>query len=346
MDKNTVFQNRLADSDCERLDTVLSDLSADGFNAESVTDRTLARLGLYKQPAPVRGGLKLRSRLRLVLIAACVAVLLLATFVTAKTFRNRSSVDLVRLDHAPKDVKDATIALGYSGVIDGHTFTLVDMIADRQTMIFELSTDYTVDAPDGWLHDESSCPYVLNDYHCSVTFPDGGPVGMTRSSAPFARDGKLWYILTYHATNLDGADISHLPVHVRIGELTFDWVNDYEPKDRILRVNLDLGQFVLEEINLTVYRMTLHTHSTAADYECVLDSITLKDGTTLYYTCPTHSNPQDVAASGNDDQGGKIEDRYYNLLEGFSTTRGGDPEFVAIEDIASITVNGVEIPLE
>ena len=346
MDKNTVFQNRLADSDCERLDTVLSDLSADGFDAESVTDRTLARLGLYKQPAPVRSGLKLRSRLRLVLIAACVAVLLLATFVAAEMLRNRGSVDLVRLDHAPKEVKDAMIALGYSGVINGHTFTLVDMIADRQTMIFELSTDYTVDAPDGWLHNENELPYLLNDYHCSVTFPDGGPVGMTRSSAPFARDGKLWYILTYHATNLDGADISHLPVRFRIEDLTFDWVNNYEPKDRILRVNLDLGQFVLEEINLTVYRMTLHTHSTAADYECVLDSITLKDGTTLYYTCPTHSNPQDVAASGNDDQGGKIEDRYYNLLEGFSTTRGGDPEFIAIEDIASITVNGVEIPLE
>ena len=345
MDKNTVFQNRLADSDCERLDTVLSDLSADGFDAESVTDRTLARLDLYKQPAPVRSGLKLRSRLRLVLIAACVAVLLLATFVAAEMLRNRGSVDLVRLDHAPKEVKDAMIALGYSGVINGHTFTLVDMIADRQTMIFELSTDYTVDAPDGWLHNEYELPYQINAYHCNLILPDGEYSGWTNSAAPFARDGKLWYILTFHATDLDGIDISHLPVRFRIEDLTFDWVNNYEPKDRILRVNLDLGQFVLEEINLTVYRMTLHPHGAASDYKCVLDSITLKDGTTLYYTRP-NSNPQDVSSSGYDDQGGKIEDTYYNLLEGFSIVRGGDPEFIAIEDIASITVNGVEIPLE
>ena len=344
----SVFENLLTESDVRRLDATLDKLPEDGFNASAVTGRTLAALGLSERKTVVKSMRARRPRLRMVLIAACAAVLLLATFVTAKTLRDRRAVDMRNLEEAPVELQDARIALGYSKQLDGHTITVVDMIADRYSMIFELSTDYTINAPDGWIHDSSMLPFELT-YECTVSDPEDPYAytsGYENGAAPFVRDGKLWYILSYHNSDLEASDISHLPVHLQFGPLTFEWTNNYEPQDRIITVNRSFDEFVLDEIDLTVSQITIRSHSTLLTYECRLDSIKLKDGTTLYYTCPTDSIPQNVSAQYLDDEGGKTENLYFNLMEGFSETPGGDPEFVAIVNIASVTVNGVEIPLE
>ena len=342
----SVFKNLLTEADVERLDTLLEDLPAEEFDASAVAGRTLASLGLSVQQTAGKTKPVRRSRLRMVLIAACVAVLLLGTFVAAKAIRDNRFVALLGAEETPEELDDAYIPLGYSGKANGYTFTVVDMLASRCSMIIEISTDYPIDAPDGWLRGDT-CPIHVA-INCTVDFPEeikGSHLGASIGTAPFARDGKVWFMLAYFDKRSADTDISHLPVHLKVGALTFDWVNDYEAKDRTVAVNRDLGTFTLDEVELTVFEMVLRSHGKSIDYKYTLDSIKLKDGTTLYYTVP--NLPFGMSTGGyvyGDD--GKKEERYFNLMEGFSPTRGGDPVFVSITDIATVTVNGVEIPLE
>ena len=342
----SVFENLLTKDDVERFDTVLKELPGEEFDASAVTGRTLASLGLSIQQTADKTKPVRRSRLRMVLIAACVAVLLLGTFVTAKAIRDNRFVALLGAEEAPEELDNAYIPLGYSGKANGYTYTVVDMLASRRSMIIEISTDYPTDAPDGWLRGYS-CPISIA-IHCTVDFPEeinGSHLGASEGTAPFARDGKVWFMLAYSNKRAADTDISHLPVHLKVGTLTFDWVNDYEAKDRTVAVNRDFDRFTLDEIELTVFEMVLRSHGKPGNYTCTLDSIKLKDGTILYYT--DSNTPFGTSTSGYIiDDNGKKEELYFNLMEGFSPTKGGDPVFVSITDIATVTVNGVEIPLE
>lgn len=80
-----------------------------------------------------------------------------------------------------------------------------------------------------------------------------------------------------------------------------------------------------------------------------LDYITLTDGSRLYEIAntalPLYPLTELKRSYDND---GKLlsERRYYSLLEGFAAEPGGDAVFVPAAKVASVTIDGVTIPVK
>ncbi len=345
----SVLSNRLSESDAEHLDTAMQALPENEFSESSVTEKTLASLGLTKQASVLQFRPARRSRFRVALIAACVAALLLASVAAAKVIYDTRFFSLFASEEAEPQLAKAFIPLGLTGQAGGVSYTAEDMIGDTHQMFIELRTDVSIDAADGWL-EGSYLPLTINPV-CTLT----GLEGLTSCfNAPFARDGKLWYMIAFSDDGAAGHDISKLPVQLAIdtfdengtskGSVSFTWTNNYAPKDRTVAVNRDMGNFRLDSVGLSVSRLVLQASGDTLAYSCNLDSVTLKNGTVLYpvasrlplgetlYMSTLGENAKDVTG-------------YYNLLDGFSASAGGAPVFVNYEDIASVTVNGVAIPL-
>ena len=145
-----LFRQILPQSDADCLDETLQAMPAEDFDAAAVTGKTLAKLGLAT-PAPKR-----RFRFRTVLIAACCAVLLLATVAVAKIMHDKKTrvIEITELkEHLTAERASAFLPLGQSGKIGDVTVTAVDMIGDSHRIFVEVSTDVAVDAADGWLVD-------------------------------------------------------------------------------------------------------------------------------------------------------------------------------------------------
>ena len=159
-----LFRQILPQSDADCLDETLQAMPAEDFYAAAVTGKALAKLGLGRADAkltvvnetPVREtpAPKRRFRFRTVLIAACCAVLLLATVAVAKIMHDKKArvIEITELkEYLTAERASAFLPLGQSGKIGGVTVTAVDMIGDSHRMFVEVSTDVAVDAPDGWI---------------------------------------------------------------------------------------------------------------------------------------------------------------------------------------------------
>lgn len=345
-----VFRNILPKSDADRLDGAMKALPEDGYSAASVADKTLAKLGLARSSTEVRSKTVRLPRFRVALIAACVAVMLLATVAAAKVIYDTRFFGLLSTENAEKDLAEAFIPLGCAGKLGDTNITVEDMVGDAHRMFIEIRTDYSMEnTPDGWL--SSYLPSLRLQANCTVPGTEGCS---TTDSFPFVRDGKLWYMVSFSEDSAAGVDISRLPVRLTLNgtdeetnlnaDLTFDWTNNYVPKDRTITVSRDLGDFRVDRISLTVSQLIVEA-SKPDFFDFDIDHITLKDGTDLYFTDPGSPLIQNLGTYTQDGDR-RIATRFYNLLEGFSTARGGEPVFVSIEDIASVTINGTVITLE
>lgn len=346
----SVLSNRLSESDVEHLDTAIEALPEEGFSESSVTERTLSALGLTKQASVLQFRPARRSRFRVALIAACVTVLLLASVTAAKVLYDTRFFSLFASEEAEDQLASAFIPIGLTGQAGGVNYTVEDMLGDTHQMFIEVRTDVPVDAADGWL-EGSRITLTLNPT-CTLTGLDG----LTSCfNAPFARDGKLWYMIAFADDGAAGRDISKLPVHLAIdtfdengaskGSLSFKWTNKYTPKDRVVAINREMGGFRLDSVGLTVSQLVLHASGDSVSYNYNLDSVTLKNGTVLYPVNSRLPLGQNLSASAHEDNARELT-KYYNLFDGFSTSAGGAPVFVTFEDIASVTVDGIVIPLD
>lgn len=345
----SVLSNRLSESDAEHLDTAIDALPENGFSESSVTERTLSALGLTKQASVLQFLPARRSRFRVALIAACVAALLLASVTAAKVLYDTRFFSLFASEEAEDQLADAFIPLGLSGRAGGVNYTVVDMIGDTHQMFIEVRTDVAVDNADGWL--EGSWPSLTLNPTCTLTGLDGLTSCFT---APFARDGKLWYMIAFADDGAAGRDISKLPVHLTIdafgendtpkGSLSFSWTNNYTPKDHVVAINREMGSFRLDSVGLTVSQLVVRASGDSVAYNYNLDSVTLKNGTVLYPVSSRLPFGQNLQSSAHEDNAKELT-KYFNLFDGFSTSAGGAPVFVSFEDIASVTVDGTVIPL-
>ena len=138
-----LFRQILPQSDADCLDETLQAMPAEDFDAAAVTGKTLAKLGLGRADAkltvvnetPVREtpAPKRRFRFRTVLIAACCAVLLLATVAVAKIMHDKKArvIEITELkEHLTAERASAFLPLGQSGKIGDVTVTAVDMIGE------------------------------------------------------------------------------------------------------------------------------------------------------------------------------------------------------------------------
>ena len=357
-----------ADTDC--LDETLAAMSGAGFDASAVTGKTLAKLGIAapdakltvvsetssagttprETPAPKR-----RFRFRAVWIAACAAVLLLAAVAVAKVIQDKKArvIEVTELkEHLAAERASAFLPLGQSGKLGDITVTAEDMIGDSHRMFIEVSTDVSVDAPDGWL-----TGFTPADVALAFTCTTGDDYLLADcAAAPFARDGKLWYMVTC-ADNRDASrTVNNQRVKLVVRNtaetpdastpLTLSWTNGYNVTDRVIVANQTIGKFRVDTISLTSCDLTVELSGDTAG--CTLDYITLTDGSRLYEIANTALPlyPLTELERSFDSDGNLLsEHRYYSLLEGFAAEPGGDAVFVPSAEVTSVTVNGVTIPL-
>ena len=371
-----LFRKMLPQADADCLDETLAAMPEGGFDAAAVTGRTLAKLGLAtpdaqltvvsdtpsaetlrvdtpvcETPAPRR-----RFRFRAVLIAACAAVLLLATVAVAKIIQDKKArvIEVSELkEHLTAERASAFLPIGQSGKLGDITVTAVDMIGDSRRMFIEVSTDVAVDAPDGWLTGYTPAEAALS-FDCASgddnLLADCG-------AAPFARDGKLWYMVTC-ADNRDvSRTVNNRAVKLIVrntadaagaaAPLTLSWTNNYDVTDRVIAASQTIGNYRVDTLLLTACDLTLELSGDTSGYS--LDYITLTDGSRLYEIANTALPlyPWTELDFTYDGDGNLLsERRYYSLLEGFAAEPGGDAVFVPAAKVASVTIGGVTIPIE
>lgn len=180
------------------------------------------------------------------------------------------------------------------------------------------------------------------------------------SLRPFARDGYLWYLASL--TTLEDVNINRGFVHVVLycnynglkrWPVEFDWRNNYTAKEKSFRMNRKAGDVVITRITLTSTKMLISYDGVRKRFH--LNSVTLSDGTVI----PTRSadpaeiiaNPDQAEWDGWIDNGINYpEDKYfrnYSLFPGESfKTPSGLTTCIPMDDIVSVNINGVDIPIK
>ena len=138
----------------------------------------------------------------------------------------------------------------------------------------------------------------------------------------------------------------------------FNWCNNYKSDKETFRVNKSVGQSKVKKVVLSGASMFVYTNG--GYNEICLNSVTLKDGTVLY----TNQGENDVApgktdayvsvddgrrsCAGSSNDEGIFTSSYaeYSLLPGVTfRTPQSQTSLIPMDDIVSITINGVEINL-
>ena len=293
-----------------------------------------------------RSGKTRRKALRVVLIAACLVVLLVGTvYAATKELRAKPFLELIGTAGNEEELVTGFVPIEETIQFDHVRVTLEDIIGDRYAVYAELSTDYELDEPDGWLMKEM--PVKLRGDGEAV-FPDDELRGCMNGYAPFGRDGRLWYLFVISYNDPD-VDLSHLPMQLRIGGAdadgntfshTFEWVNNYEAKSEIIAINKEVNGLLLTDIRFSLTRMDVYYETEEEHnflgWEFPLDYIKLDDGKILKY-----SRVNGMTIQGDRIASGSQETAFFNLLSGFS--EDGVFRLVPYERIQSVCVDGEEI---
>ena len=196
-------------------------------------------------------------------------------------------------------------------------------------------------------------------YYYDTLYRKAG-VAIGFSMRPFARDGYLWYLASL--TALEDVNINRGFVHmvlycnyngIKRWPVEFDWRNNYTAKEKSFRMNRKAGDVVITRITLTSTKMFISYDGVRKRFR--LNSVTLSDGTVI----PTRSaDPAEITATpelsewdGWIDNGINYpEDKYfrnYSLFPGESfKTPSGLTTCIPMDDIVSVNINGVDIPIK
>lgn len=196
-------------------------------------------------------------------------------------------------------------------------------------------------------------------YYYDTLYRKAG-VAIGFSMRPFARDGYLWYLASL--TALEDVNINRGFVHmvlycnyngIKRWPVEFDWRNNYTAKEKSFRMNRKAGDVVITRITLTSTKMFISYDGVRKRFR--LNSVTLSDGTVI----PTRSadpaeiiaNPDQAEWDGWIDNGINYpEDKYfrnYSLFPGESfKTPSGLTTCIPMDDIVSVNINGVDIPIK
>lgn len=303
-----------------------------------------------------------KGRLRMVLLATGIAVLVLGVFTATagREYVNRF-FELFGSKNESELLKDVFIPIGQSAEFGDYTVTVEDMIGDVNTMWVEISTDCEVDAPNGWLISKDVLLWFTLKFKGEILYPeDFHPAGnFGWSWSPFARDGKLWYLLTasYNSRSEEEQtiDFGKMPIRLTVtghdwrnGGTTysyvFNWKNDYISKRETFFVDRTVGNCTVTEVSMTITGLEILTTAENVSYITV-DHITLEDGTVLY--CRPNDMPVGYGQRGERVQIDKKKCYvyYYNLLNAFRASDDSEFRIVPYERISSICINGVEIKI-
>ena len=297
-------------------------------------------------------GNKTRRRfLRPALLAACLVVLLAGTVMAgAKALKNIQFLELIGIKEPTKDLEEAIVTKDITAKIGDVTVTLENIIVDKHIIYAEISTDYALDKPDGWITGETGetggrleisgeAGNVLDEH----SYP-----GYMQGVSRFCKDGKLWYwyVIEYMDENVD---LGHAKMQLTVKDVenhkvVFKWTNNHDAKSEVIPVNRVVDGITILDIRFSLTEMVIKTESDQEAYGVTLDHIKLDDGTVLYYSeyngVPVHNS-----GNGTGHNGHMVIRTFYTLLSGFAEKDSKEWQFVPYERIVSVSINGTEIPI-
>ena len=217
-------------------------------------------------------------------------------------------------------------------------------------------------------YDGSLLSTVFSDIDCTERYHkhlvNARTLDMSGCLIPFCRDGYLWYMMQTSCEEDINRSFTHLEINFTTSAqqdatFEFNWCNNYKSGKETFRVNKSVGQSKVKKIILSGASMFVYTNG--GYNEICLDSVTLKNGTVLYTAqgeievAPgkpgvsdfVGDGRQSCAGSANDD--GIFTSSYveYSLLPGVTfKAPQSQTSLIPMDEIVSITINGVEISLK
>ena len=351
-----LFKDLPTRSEADELENSLAEYTPGEFSAERMTERTIT--GLHDEMAAEAPRSNRRRRSRLILIAACVAVLLIGTAFAAKEIiHNKRLNEMLGIGEDAGEMENAFFEIGISKQVGDSKIiiTVVDSIGDSHNQWIEVQTNmkFKVPVEDGWIpkgFDREAMPaniagafvlkYPQENEHYT---PSVGYHVM-----PFCRDGYLWYMIWAVSEDipLNNAEVL---LKFRIGDLEFRWKNNYESDEKTIVINKTIGKYTYTKVLLSPSRLVLYaekdTEYPKYDYynDANLESITLADGTVL----PLKEKRGDGPESGGGKSNGKVYREFYYMLLPNHTFETPDSitSIIPKDDIVAITIDGVTVPL-
>ena len=274
------------------------------------------------QPLSKHSGHRRRTVMRVMLIAACVAVLLLGTFVAAaKVIYDVRFMQLIGVEGTMTALENGYVQIGLSKTVDDLTVTVVDAIGDSRTQWVEIRTNRPLEpgTPDGWLealHTENgqflglkglpedqaltdtSIQYfkgswlttVFSDIDCTEYYQKHlakESLGMDffASLKPFARDGYLWYMLEIDGEKAINRGFVHLVLCFNTSatdNVPFEFNWCNNYKAEETTFRVDRSVGDARITKVVLSDANLFLYSNSGFDDYRLNSVTLADGTVLY----------------------------------------------------------------
>ena len=297
-------------------------------------------------------GNKARRRfLRPALLAACLVVLLAGTIVAgAKVLKDSRFLEMLGIKDPSNDLEKAVITKDLTAKVGDMTVTVENIIVDKHIIYAEISTDYALDKPDGWITGatgETGGRLEISGEAGNVLDEHSYP-GYMQGVSRFCKDGKqwYWYVIEYMDENVD---LGHAKMQLTVKDtenhkVVFEWDNNYASKSEVIPVNRVVDGVTILDIRFSLTEMVIKTESDQEAYGVTLDYIKLDDGTVLYYS-ENNGVPVHNSGNGTGHNGHMVIRAFYTLLSGFAEKDSKEWQFVPYERIVSVSINGTEIPV-
>ena len=216
-------------------------------------------------------------------------------------------------------------------------------------------------------YDGSLLSTVFSDIDCTERYQkhlvNAATLDMGGSLIPFCRDGYLWYMMQTSCEEDINRSFTHLEINFNTSAqddvmFEFNWCNNYKSDKETFRVNKSVGQSKVKKVVLCGASMFVYTNG--GYNEICLNSVTLKDGTVLYTNqggnevapgktdayVSVDDGRRSCAGSSNDEGIFTSSHVEYSLLPGVTfQTPQSQTSLIPMDEIVSITINGVEISL-
>ena len=298
-----------------------------------ITAMTGAESPANAHPASRRSGRRRRTVMRVMLIAACVAVLLLGTFVAAaKVIYDVRFTQLIGVEGTMTALENGYVQIGLSKTVDDLTVTVVDAIGDSRTQWVEIRTNRPLEpgTPDGWLEpiltesgrfirlnglseDQAATDFLINFFNGSwlaTVFSDidcteyyrkhlvNESIGMEYSASlkPFCRDGYLWYMLEIDTTKAINRSFAHLILGFHTAETDnaqFEFNWCNNYKAKETTYRVDKSVGDARITKVVLCGASLFLYSNSGYDDYRLDSVTLANGTVLHTINDAPEIPQE-----------------------------------------------------
>ena len=268
----------------------------------------------------------------------------------AKVLKDSRFLEMLGIKDTSNDLEKAVISKDLTAKVGDMTVTVENIIVDKHIIYAEISTDYALDKPDGWITGETGetggrleisgeAGNVLDEH----SYP-----GYMQGVSRFCKDGKqwYWYVIEYMDENVD---LGHAKMQLTVKDtenhkVVFEWDNNYASKSEVIPVNRVVDGVTILDIRFSLTEMVIKAESDQEAYGVTLDYIKLDDGTVLYYSeyngVPVHNS-----GNGTGHNGHMVIRTFYTLLSGFAEKDSKEWQFVPYERIVSVSINGTEIPV-